>query len=44
MPDHFEKKYGKEKFEMVQVEDMEMKGCFDGAVQGMFTVYRSGLH
>ncbi|KAH9878176.1 hypothetical protein J1614_003393 [Plenodomus biglobosus] len=34
MPTHFEKRYGKGTFEMVQVRDMEREGCFDAAVKG----------
>jgi hypothetical protein len=36
MPSYFEKQYGKDSFEMVQVKDMESKGCFENAVKGVF--------
>jgi hypothetical protein len=35
MPTHFEKRYGKGTFEMVQVKDMEREGCFEAAVKGV---------
>lgn len=34
MPEHFDGKYGKGKFELVQVTDMEKAGCLDEAVKG----------
>ena len=35
MPEHFDKAYGKGKFEMVQVKDLAEKGCLDEAVKGL---------
>ncbi|USP77765.1 hypothetical protein yc1106_05039 [Curvularia clavata] len=34
MPNHFEKRYGTGKFEMVEVRNMESEGCFETAIKG----------
>jgi hypothetical protein len=35
MPNYFEERYGKDKFEMIEVKDMAEEGCLDDAIEGM---------